>query len=228
MVRTDRLRPIVVRVVAVLLLSTLLSIGLFMARVVVTGSMRFDFMLWNLFLGWLPLFFALWLQRRLGHSLWFGWQNLLLTGAWLGFLPNSFYLITDLIHLNNTGEIMKLYDAVMMMSFIMNGLVLGYASVYVLHIELLQRVRRRWAHTFIGLVFLSCGFAIYLGRYLRWNTWDILLNPFGLLFDVSDRFVNPVVHSETFVVTLTFFGLLASFYAVIYQLAGLLRQQAKR
>lgn len=130
-------------------------------------------------------------------------------------------MVSDYIHLQNTGEVLKLYDVAMMTSFVANGLILGYISVYIMHHELLKRMKARWAHTIIGLVLLSCGFAIYLGRYLRWNTWDVLLNPMALIFDISERIVHPAIHSETFIITVTFFVLIASLYAVGYQLAHL-------
>lgn len=185
-------------------------------------------MFWNLFLAWLPVLFALWLRKRLATSRWLSWQNLLLSVLWLGFLPNSFYMVSDLIHLQSTGEIMKLYDVAMMMSLIANGMILGFISVYVVHHELLKRVKTGWAHLIIGLVFLSCGFAIYLGRYLRWNTWDVLLNPFALLFDISERLIHPILHLETFTVTLIFFVLISSLYAVGYELAHLFRNSAAK
>lgn len=70
-----------------------------------------------------------------------------------------------------------------------------------------------------GALLLS-SFAIYLGRYLRWNTWDIIINPAGLIFDVSDRIINPGTYSLTFIVTAVFFVVLGSAYAVVYRLAG--------
>jgi uncharacterized membrane protein len=132
-------------------------------------------------------------------------------------------MVSDLIHLENTGEILQLYDVAMMTSLIANGLILGYMSVYVIHQELLKRLKTSWAHTIIGLVLLSCGFAIYLGRYLRWNTWDVLINPAALLFDISDRLISPGKYPETFTITLVFFVLIASIYAVGYELVQLFK-----
>ena len=65
---------------------------------------------------------------------------------------------------------------------------------------------------------LACSFAIYLGRYLRWSTWDIILHPAGVVFDISDRFVNPSAYGQTFQVTLWFFVLLTGFYYVLRQI----------
>jgi uncharacterized membrane protein len=73
-------------------------------------------------------------------------------------------------------------------------------------------------------VLLLCSFAIYLGRYLRWNSWDVLFNPAGLVFDVSEPFINPTSHPQVFTTTLMFFVLLASIYIVCYQLVALARE----
>lgn len=211
------------QVLLVLCISSAVSAALFLIRVLISDNIRYWFMFWNLFLAWLPVLFAFWLRLRLVKTRWLTWQNIAITLLWLVFLPNSFYMVSDLIHLETTGEVMKLYDTAMMMSLIANGLILGYIATFVVHQELLKRLRDRWAHAIIGLVFLSCGFAIYLGRYLRWNTWDFLINPAALLFDISDRVLRPGAHVETYTITLTFFVLIASLYAVGYQLAVLFR-----
>ncbi len=211
------------QVLLVLCISSGVSVGLYATRVVAAENIRYWFMLWNLFLAWMPVLFAFWLRYRLNFARWLSWKNIILTLLWLIFLPNSFYMTSDIIHLVNTGEILQLYDVAMMLSFIINGMILGYMSVYVIHHELLKRLKPRAAHTIIGLVLFSCGFAIYLGRYLRWNTWDVLLNPAALLFDVSERIVHPQVHNDMFIITITFFVLIASVYAVGYQLVHLFK-----
>lgn len=185
-------------------------------------------MIWNLFLAWLPVVFALGFRINMAKNRLQSWQNLLLLFLWLGFLPNSFYLMSDLIHLQSSGESAILFDIAMMMSFIVNGLILGYISVYIVHLQLLKKLSARMMLVFLGFVFMACGFAIYLGRYLRWNTWDIIVNPFGLLFDLSERIVNPILHIQTYVVTITFFVLLSSIYAVIYQLTKVLSQNVEK
>ncbi|OGL38025.1 hypothetical protein A3J32_01995 [Candidatus Saccharibacteria bacterium RIFCSPLOWO2_02_FULL_46_7] len=95
---------------------------------------------------------------------------------------------------------------------------LGFASLLIFHQALLKRLKKRSAHQIIAGIILLCSFAIYLGRYLRWNTWDVLINPAGLLFDVSDRLLNPSSHPQTFVTTLSFFVLLGSTYTVVWQM----------
>lgn len=211
-----------------LLASSMVSVLLLVVRMIVAGNTRFLFMIWNLFLAWLPLIFALGFRLNMTRHRLASWQNLGLLALWLGFLPNSFYLMSDLIHLQSSGEAAVLYDIAMMMSFIINGLILGYISIYIVHVQLQKKWPVRNILVFLAAVFMACGFAIYLGRYLRWNTWDILLNPFGILFDLSERIVNPFIHFQTYVVTLTFFVLLSATYAVIYQLTNVLSHNVQK
>lgn len=224
----DEESPFTTRLIVTLLGSSLVSVLLLAVRMIVAGNTRFLFMIWNLFLAWLPVVFALGFRLNLTKHRLQSWQNLGLLVLWLGFLPNSFYLMSDLIHLQSSGESAILYDIAMMMSFIINGLILGYISVYIVHMQLLKQWSNRMILGFLGFVFLACGFAIYLGRYLRWNTWDILLNPFGILFDLSERIINPFIHFQTYVVTLIFFVLLSTTYAVIYQLVIVLGTNVKK
>lgn len=219
--------PFTAPLLATLCASSAVSVLLLVVRMIVAGNGKFSFMIWNLALAWLPVLFALGFRLNMGKHRLLSWQNLLLLGLWLGFLPNSFYLMSDLIHLQSSGEASILYDIAMMMSFIINGLILGYTSVYIVHTELLKKWSDRTVLVFLGGVFMACGFAIYLGRYLRWNTWDIILNPFGILFDLSERVVNPVLHIQTYVVTLTFFVLLSATYAAIYQLVKVVANAQK-
>ncbi len=221
--------PFTTNVLLTLCASSLVSVVLLTVRMIIAGNSRFLFMVWNLFLAWLPVMFALGFRINLAKKKLTSWQNLVLLGLWLGFLPNSFYMMSDLIHLQSSGEASVLYDIAMMMSFIINGLILGYLSVYIVHMQLIRRKWTDWSIVaFFGAVFLACGFAVYLGRYLRWNTWDIVLNPFGILFDLSERVVNPVLHVQTYVVTLTFAGLLSSTYAVIFQLTKVLNGRVEK
>lgn len=211
------------RVLYALLVSNGVSLLLFSLRSVESQTDRYWFLLWNLVLAWVPLALVWWLVRRLRATPWLSWQNLALSFLWLGMLPNSFYLVSDLIHLRETGEVSLLYDIVMFCSFIFNACLAGFMSLFIMHRELLKRIAYGKALGFVMAVLLACSFAIYLGRSLRWNSWDVLVNPAGILFDVSDRVVNPGLHTQTFVTTATFFLLLSSIYLVIWELTRALR-----
>lgn len=213
------------RVALALVTASLTSIGLFFAGAMRNHSMSFSYLMWNLFLAWLPLIFTVLLERILRRKLWSSWLALAMTALWLIFLPNSFYMISDFIHIQDVRRVDILYDVIMMTSFIVNGVILGYLSVYSIHRQLVARLRPRNANVIIGLVFFLCSFAIYLGRDLRWNSWDVLVNPGGILIDVSDRILNPTAYPLMFTTTIGFTVLLVSFYGVVWQVARALRNQ---
>ncbi|HKR82293.1 MAG TPA: DUF1361 domain-containing protein [Candidatus Saccharimonadales bacterium] len=173
---------------------------------------------WNLFLAWLPLLFAVLLVRMLARKPWSSWEGLGLTFLWLVFLPNSFYMVSDFIHLREVPESAVLYDAVMFASFIFCGATVGFLSLFLVHEQLRKRLPRRQTIATLAVILLICSFAIYLGRNLRWNSWDLLLNPAGVLFDISDRVLNPLAHVQTFTITFSFFVLLTTFYALVWQI----------
>lgn len=213
------------QLLATFALANAVCIIFFAARVISGGTWRYGFLFWNLFLAWLPLLFGWWLGRELKHRRWLTWQCLLLTLLWLGFLPNSFYVTSDIIHLQSTGEVSLLFDLVLFISFVWASLLLGFTSLFMVHRQLLKRLNKQTAHVLIALVLLACSFAIYLGRYLRWSTWDVLINPAGILFDISDRFISPRAHPQTFSTTASFFILYGTMYIVIWRIIAILQAQ---
>lgn len=198
-----------------LLAATLVSLGLFAGGVFLNRSLDYSYMVWNLFLAWLPLVLMYWLTQMLAYKRWSSWQGIGLSVLWLGFLPNSFYMVTDYIHLVDAPRLDVLYDAVMLTSFVVNGLILGYLSLYLFHNQLLGRLRASSVTRLIAFVLFLCSFAIYLGRDLRWNSWDLFVNPAGILFDVSDRLIHPTDHPQMFVTVLSVYALLGALYFVI-------------
>lgn len=200
------------------------SILLLVVRVMSSESARYVFMLWNLVLAIIPVLLSWWLVLRVRHEGWLVWQQILLVILWIAFLPNSFYLVTDFVHLRQTYEATLLFDVVLLTSFTASGLILGFTSVYMVHREVVKKLSETKSYLVIGFVFLACSFAIYLGRFTRWNTWDLVYEPAGVLFDVSDRFVNPGAHTETYTATLLLFVLLTSIYGVVYEGARLAKR----
>jgi uncharacterized membrane protein len=199
-----------------LLLATVITLGLFAVRALRNGNLDYDYLVWNLFLGWLPLLFALKLTSILRQKLWSSWEAVGYSCLWLLFLPNSFYMVSDFIHLDRLPTVDLLQDAVMITAFVYLGLTIGFSSLYLVHLELKKRFSPKgsalWVGGFLGLASL----AIYMGRDLRWNSWDILTNPSGLLFDLSDRLLNPSGYGQIAVTILGFFALLSGMYAVIW------------
>lgn len=171
------------------------------------------YLAWNLVLAWVPAVLAYWLTRVLVRDpTWTGWPAIGLSLGWLLFLPNSFYIVSDLIHLEDMPRSEVLFDAVMFSLFVITGLLLGFASLYAVHVRIRERVSALRAAALVSLLLFLCSFAIYLGRTLRWNSWDVLVNPAGILFDVSERVIDPFDHPATYAVTATFFVFLSCLY----------------
>ncbi len=204
-------------------ISTLISVGLFAYGAWRNSSFEYDYLVWNLFLAWLPLVFAVRLISLLRHKLWSSWEGLAVSTLWLVFLPNSFYMISDFIHLQEVQRVDVLYDAVMFTSFIYTGVVLGFSSLYLIHIQLRRRLSPAGAAGWIMATLLVCSAAVYVGRDLRWNSWDLLTNPGGLLFDISDRLQHPAAYPQMLVTIITFFILLATMYNLLWRGSRLLR-----
>lgn len=188
---------------------------LVVARSLYEGQMTTAFLLWNLFLAWLPLLFAA-LAVALAR------QSLLLalipTLAWLVFLPNSPYLVTDLMYLGADGQVPVLYDTVMLFSFALCGLALGLASLRWMQSLVARRWGRLQGWVFTAGALAATGFGIYLGRYARWNSWDLLTQPTPLLRDVLSRMASPIDHWHTWAMSLLFAGLLLFAYWLFSEL----------
>jgi len=208
-----------------LVAASLVSVGFFAVGAFTNRSLELWYLNWNLFLAWVPIGLMLLLERTLRKRLWSSWQALVLTGLFLAFLPNTFYLMTDVIHLQESARVDLIFDVAMFQSFILNGCVLGFLSVYLLHIELRKRLNDLSSWLLVGTALFITSFAIYIGRELRWNTWDILLNPASILFQVSESILHPTEHHETFSITLSFFVLLTSLYVAIWYTARMARKQ---
>jgi uncharacterized membrane protein len=211
---------------ASLLGATGASMLLLLADSLHNHSFYFAYLIWNLFLAWLPLVFALWLVRILQRKLWSSWEALGVTALWLVFLPNSFYMVSDYIHLAEVSEHDLLYDAVMLTSFISVAVVLGICSLYLVHREIIKRFTLRDSLIWLASIIVLCSFAIYLGRDLRWNSWDVLTNPGGLLFDVSDRLIHPAAYPDMLLTTAIFALLMSTFYGLALSAMRLLRHDA--
>jgi uncharacterized membrane protein len=194
-------------------LANLAFLGL---RVLITGSGRYWFVPENLALAWFNLLLAGVLVDELKHRRWLSWQNLALTIGWLLFLPNAWYVLTDFIHVFPNGEISQLFDIVLISLLVFTGFTLGIASLFLVHRELLARLSLLKGWLFIEAAVLISSFAVYLGRDLRWNSWDVITNPGSVLVNVSDRIVDPFGSPRALNVTLLFFILVNVIYLAFW------------
>ena len=183
------------------------SLLLLLVRVILTGQLTYAFLAWNLFLAWIP--FAISQKLSVANN-W--WKILLLFSAWLLFLPNAPYIITDFLHLRQRPPIPYWYDILLLFSAALNGLLLGLASLLVVEKFLIQRYGNRISALLMFCSFFLSSFGVYIGRYLRWNSWDIITNPNDIASDILERVLNPFDHFGTWSVTFLF----GSFFYIIY------------
>ncbi|HEX5448210.1 MAG TPA: DUF1361 domain-containing protein [Candidatus Saccharimonadales bacterium] len=185
-------------------------------RMVLTGTVHFWYLLTNLCLAWISPLVAVWLIRELKIRRWLSWQNLLLTFLWLVFLPNTWYVLTDFIHVVPSGEISQLYDIVLVSLLTICGFVLGFTSLYLIHRQILKRWDELKSYLLIEFVILLSSFAIYVGRDLRWNSWDVIANPGGVFLNVSNQIIDPFGSSRALNVTALFFVLISLLYVAVW------------
>lgn len=200
--------------VVALVLASLVGVLLFVIGVVRNHSFDYWYLLFNLVLGIIPLLIALWIRWLVGRKSWGDWRVVFLIVLWLLFLPNSFYIVTDFIHLPEVARVDIVQDVAMLMQFSVVGLTAGFTSLYMLHTLLLKSLgSKRAMAVAVGALYL-CSIAIYLGRELRWNSWDIVLHPFLIAKDALLLWWNPILGESAFWMTASFFMMLVSLYLV--------------
>ncbi|HTD67715.1 MAG TPA: DUF1361 domain-containing protein [Candidatus Limnocylindria bacterium] len=186
------------------------------ARILLSGRAQQLYLVWNLFLAWVPLLLALRVEALHESNTIRGWRFWITAAAWLLFFPNAPYIFTDLSHLTLATKSRWWTDLVVILLFAVIGLVLAFISLHRLHAVVSRRHGgpAGWAFVF-GAAFLS-GFGVYLGRFERWNSWDVVTNPLGLLADSLNWMDR---HSAKFTVLFGLFLLTA--YALLYSLTRL-------
>jgi uncharacterized membrane protein len=182
-----------------LLLMTFFSFGLSVLRVYLSNSLSYIFLNWNLFLAFIPWAIStIVIVKKINNK----FLLFILIISWLIFFPNSPYILTDFFHLNYRFHIPVWYDFIEILSFAWTGLIFGFVSLMDIEFLLGQYINKKIISVLL-VVFLFLGsFGIYLGRFLRWNSWDIFTNPFCLISDISDRIINPLNHPRTWGLTI--------------------------
>ena len=174
-----------------LIISCGFSCLLLSARIVVTGYHTYLFLVWNLFLAFVPYAITQWLWT---HS-WVVNNKLKLAAVlllWLLFIPNSFYILTDLFHLDEFDSAPKWFDLLLIFSFAWNGLLLGMISVRKTEMILEMVTGRSFSLFIVFVVMWLNAFGIYIGRYLRFNSWDIVTQPFSLFREMFEVIFHPM------------------------------------
>lgn len=197
---------------------SLFCVALVLVRYGESGNTKFIGLIWNLFLAWIPFVLAVAVYdrwRRHGAA-----AVLLALGAlWLLFFPNAPYIVTDYVHLERTADAPYWYDAVTVSAFAWTGLLLGFASLF-----LMQTVVRQWRGVVSGWVFAGAALAlgslgIYLGRFLRLNSWDAVEHPGVLPRILHAAARDPFAYQQAIGVTVLFTLALGLAYFMLYNFA---------
>lgn len=182
----------------------LISVALMLLRVKLTHDIYLLFLIWNLFLGYIPYMLSSKIKTTVPGT--FTFYAILL--GWLLFLPNSFYLLTDFVHLHHNSRLQYVFDAVTLTFFTIAGFYAGIVSLFDFHSLMEMKYEPAKCRLLVvGVCYLS-SFGIYLGRILRFNSWDILSHPIDLFQNV----IQSILNAETYVFTV----ILGTFILLIY------------
>jgi uncharacterized membrane protein len=193
-----------------------LLIGL---RMSLHDSIAFGFLLWNIFLAWVPFLLSRYISFKKRYDDKLAWQ---LLPVWLLFLPNAPYLITDLVHLNWNSQSYWL-DVLVLFSCAAVGLALFIASLLKIHDILLKTFGRKISRAIVAAILPATAFGVFLGRFLRWNSWDVLANPAMIVQDLGKIF-NGEISAEM----LSFTGAFTIFLTAAYVIARKLHQHFEK
>jgi len=203
-----------------LVFASAICVALLAARALVAAELRFVFLPGNLLLAWIPLLFALavYVLRARRSQRW-----MLLAGCaavWFFFFPNAPYLITDLVHLKTRDPVPRWFDLLLFMSYAWTGLFLGYFSLYLMQEVVRNAFGRAMSWRFaIGMLALGA-LGVFVGRFWRWNSWNVLTKPFALAGDAMQR-LNGMEAVEAVAFSATFFAFTLLTYVTLYTMTHL-------
>lgn len=199
-----------------LILMTVFCFSLSAFRYYISDTKVFLFLNWNLFLAWIPLLLS---SCILAFNIKSKISLIFISIVWILFFPNSPYILTDLFHLRARNSIPIWYDLIVILSFAWTGLICGFISLNDIEKRLSEYGKRNSISGVIVFFLFMSSFGVYLGRFLRWNSWDVLNNPFGLFSDIIVRLIYPMEYTKTWGVTVLM-GIMLNFMYFTFKWAG--------
>lgn len=189
---------------------------LMLLGMIYTQSITYVYLAWNLLLAWIPLAISSKIKNIAQQAKWLQAICLLI---WLLFLPNALYIVTDLIHINAGARMPLWHQAVLLYMAATAGLYMGYGSLIRVEAYILKHHGKAWAQCCsIGSLMLA-GYGVYLGRWGRWNSWDVLYHPLGLGSEIMAHILSPwaykAVWGITFILALVYWALYRIFQQVV-------------
>lgn len=203
------------RVAWSLVLVSALACGMLVARVGWSGRRTFLFLGWNLVLAWVPYTVSL-VHARLARGPQRRWGLLAAaTAIWLAFFPNAPYLVTDLVHLKPRPPVPHWYDVGMLATFAWAGIFLAVYSLRNVHRAVERHVGSVAGWLFVGTTAGLAGLGAYMGRFLRWNSWDLAYRPHQLAPEFARRAIQPLEHPRLYGFSLVVGALLFACYVAV-------------
>ncbi|MCB2219613.1 MAG: DUF1361 domain-containing protein [Bacteroidetes bacterium] len=190
-----------------LLITIGFSLGMLLLRIIITGSIHYAFLVWNLFLAIIPLWISSRIIKRTYRK---KWIEYLIPGVlWLLFLPNAPYIITDFIHLDNTESVPHWFDLMLILSFAWNGLLFWLVTMFHFYQFMSDHIRPNIKSFLIQFITLLSSVGVYLGRFGRFNSWDAFFEPIGIIERVIYMILHPTHYPGFYGMTLTVYVFLA-------------------
>jgi uncharacterized membrane protein len=214
-------RPETAKPMLALMFASGTSLALVAARVVWTGKMDYAALGWNLFLAWLPLVFAFLAGEEYRAHRNPNWRFYAFAVAWLLFFPNAPYIFTDLTHLTTRYYGHFWVDMVLILLCAMTGLILGFLSLFLMQGVVARMFGRVASWLFIAAIAVLSSFGIYLGRFLRLNSWDVLFKPIAVYHGIGQWADNPLAQSNSYAFPALFAIFLFVAYLMLYGLTQL-------
>jgi uncharacterized membrane protein len=195
-----------------LLLSSLMAISFLAFRFFYSGTYNYLNLLWNLFLAWMPYIFSVFASYFYGHAPRRWWLISIFIALWLVFFPNAPYIVTDFYYLDPRPPVPLWFDISLIAIFAFTGCFLAIASLRTIHLIIDKSLGKiiGWVFALFTLGLASLG--VYLGRFGRYNSWDILLDPRSLLKEIAANLLNPLDNLGFLGFTIMFTSILLVFY----------------
>ena len=199
-------------------------IALVVARVAYSDSDRHTSLIWNLFLAWIPFILAYMAHAISWRRIWLYLVIPIIAVLWLIFFPNAPYMLTDLQDLARRAADAPLwYDVIIVVWCSWTAMLLGVVSLYLMQ-NIIQRTFGRFTGwVFVFIISALSSFGIYIGRFVRLNSWDILQDPAEAAMDILGVIIDPSRRLAAFTLLYTFFFLFV--YLLLYSFSHMLQEQ---
>lgn len=216
-----------IAIVALLVFASLLSVGLYFARASYSGSRQYFGLVWNLMLAWIPFGLAI-----LSYALAFNRRTLVLLVPgfallWLLFFPNAPYILTDFQHLGDYSHGVPVwFDVILLLWFSWTGMLLAVVSLNLMQEIVRIEFGRAASWLLVASAASLSAIGLYIGRFIRLNSWDVFQAPEATAANLLDWLTNPGLRSLGFILLYTAFFLFV--YVTVHAFAAMLREGTAR